>query len=391
MDMKELRVVASSCAAACVGNATWWMQPVLMHQLVTTDGMSESLAGLVITIEMLSLSLGSALLNRLIGERTPLFGVALWGTVVAIVGAFLAVFWEHHTSWLILARLAVGAGAGAAFMASNRLAARTRVPESTFATLGIVNVVYGIVLIGLLPHIGISMETGSFKVFVIAIVMLLPVVLFTPRTVYDSGTTQTVGFSPEQLTARGGVSGRIAVIAAGSWAIGLCSGIIWVFYWIIGERAGMSSVAIESAVTASIVAAGVGSTMAAVIGAKFGRARPACVGLAILAASVLTLSSHPAEFGFRVAACLQLSAIYFLFPFLQAAAAAEDPSGVGASYVGSAFFTAGALAPLVGSIVVQYIGFGLVAGAIVVVAVVLGLALLLLERRSPAVVSRVIG
>ena len=392
MDTKELRVVVSSCATQCVGNATWWMQPVLMHQLVATDGMSETLAGLIITIEMLGLPLGSALLNRVVSERSPMFGVALWGTLLAILGAVLAVFWEHHVPWLSLARLAVGVGTGAAFMASNRLAATTRVPESTFAKLGVANVAYGALLIGVLPHIGISMETGSFMLFVIALVLMLPIVLLTPRAAAHVEPGLCAAQSGSQASARReGSAARIVVIAAGSFAISLCSATVWVFYWIVGEKAGMSSDAVGNAVTTAIFAGGLGSAIAVVIGGRFGRAVPACFGLVALVCAVLTLSSHPGPLGFRVATCLQLCAIYFLFPFLQAAAAVEDASGVGASYVGSAFFTAGALAPLVGSLVVEYVGFSVVAAAITVVSLVLAATLLIMERREAAIGSRVTG
>jgi predicted MFS family arabinose efflux permease len=177
---------------------------------------------------------------------------------------------------------------------------------------------------------------------------------------------------------------RIGAIAASTFAVGLCSGIIWVYYSVIGDRAGLPAGAVEAAIGLSIFAAGVGAGLATVVEGRFGRTLPLTVMLVAIAVSVLVLSRQPSALAFRVASCTQMASIYFLFPYFLGAGAAEDSSGAGSAYVGSAFFLSGALSPFIGGVLSESVGIAAVGTGVTVVSAVVAVAFIVLGRTAAA-------
>jgi predicted MFS family arabinose efflux permease len=172
-------------------------------------------------------------------------------------------------------------------------------------------------------------------------------------------------------------------VAAATFSVGLCSGVMWAYYAVIGEQAGLDDAGIESAISAAIFAAGVATVLASVIGGRFGRAAPISVGLALMAGAVLVLSHHPGAAAFRIATCFNMAMIYFLLPYFLGAGSAED-AGKGAAYVGSAFFASGAASPVVGGLLVESAGISVVGTGVAAVAVLVALLFVYLERRGTA-------
>lgn len=376
MTRRELRILVGGGAANCVANGTWWLQPILMHQFIAR-GMSDSAAGLILTVEIAALALASALATRWLGPRVNVKRLVLGGTVLAIIASWLTLQVQHDYMALTAVRGLAGLGGGIALMTGNRLGAQAADPDSMFAKFGFINVVFGVVLLWALEPLGaLAGEATVFVLLLLSLVALLPLLLAVPDAPREDAAGGHAG------GAATGAFARVALIAAGTFAVSLCSGIIWAYYAVIGEQTGLSATEVDGAIGLAIFASGAATMLAAWIGGRFNRALPIGVGLAVMAGAILALSSHPSAATFRVATCFNMAMVYFLFPFLLGAGTAED-AGKGAAYVGSAFFLAGALSPLVGGLLVEHAGIGVVGVGVAVVAVVVALLFFVLERKAP--------
>ena len=88
----RVRLLIACTAAYCVANATWWVQPILIAQLVAERGYSGSAAGLVVTAEIIGGSggLGDSILSA---QRTFLVKESYaWLVMLALLGLLLTWF-----------------------------------------------------------------------------------------------------------------------------------------------------------------------------------------------------------------------------------------------------------------------------------------------------------
>lgn len=380
MNVKELRILVGGGAANCVANGTWWLQPILMHQFISQQGLSDTAAGMVLTAEITALAVASALATRWLHRVGSLARLAAAGTLLAIVATALTLQLHPGYGGLVLLRALAGLGAGLALTVGNRLGAMAADPDAMFAKYGFVNVLFGVVLLAALqPLAAVGGDAAPFLLVLLASLAMLPLLASVP-----SSAAAGVAHADEAgATLAPGALRRIAAVAVATFAVGLCSGVMWAYYAVIGEQAGLDNAAVESAISTAIFAAGVATVLASVIGGRFGRAAPISVGLALMACAVLVLSHHPGAAAFRIATCFNMAMIYFLLPYFLGAGAAED-AGKGAAYVGSAFFASGAASPVVGGLLVESAGISVVGTGVAAVAVLVALLFVYLERRGTA-------
>jgi predicted MFS family arabinose efflux permease len=377
MNRRELRILVGGGAANCVANGTWWLQPILMHQFISQHGMSDSAAGLILTVEIAALALASALATRWLSDRVPLRRLVIVATVLAAVASGLTLLVQHSYLGLMLVRAVAGLGCGIGLMAGNRLGAQAADPDSMFAKFGFVNILFGVTLLWALPPMtALAGESATFVLLLVSLIALLPLLLIVP-----ADAPPAAGLPADEV-ARDRASGRIALIAAATFVVSLCSGIVWAYYAVIGEQTGMSEAEVDAAISMAIFASGAATVLAALIGGRFGRALPIGTGLVVMAGAILVLSSRPGPLAFRIATCFNMAMVYFLFPFFLGAGSAED-SAHGAAYVGSAFFLAGAASPFIGGLLVESAGIGIVGTGVAVAAVVVAALFAWLERRTP--------
>jgi len=360
------RIFIAAAGAACVANASWWMQPLLMHELADTRQLGEFGGGMVLSAEMAAMALAAVVAARLmIGAR--LATLAVCGILLAVGGSALAIIADTYAT-LMLARGAAGAGAGLGLMMMNAAAAMFPDPDRAFARLSVVSIIYGMVIVGAMP-LATRLYAGftPFWMVFLALLATIPFVAVLPRSLRVKAPTSTAQNGTDRfdpVTAR-----RIALLCAITFLIGCVSGMMWVFYALIGQKAGLSIGAIDMAISVAIFGALCAAGLASLIGGRFGRAVPVGIGLTVLAAAVAILVSEPNELGFRLGTIGNVSAIYFLTPYLFGAAAALDSSGRGAVYVGSAFYLTGAVGPGLGGLLAVTVGMEVMS----VVAILIGI------------------
>lgn len=370
----------AAAGATCVSNATWWMQPVLMHDLVTGRGLGEGSAGLVLSVEMASMALGSAAIARVAVGRS-LLAISLIGIAAAVIGSVLS-FHVGSYSGLLLARTLAGLGAGAGLMVANTLATFFADPDKAFARLGVINLLFGTALLAALPLLrGSGVYTGPYLAVLVAIaIMVVPAAFLRAETLVPMPVT--AAGEPTVLARQQKVN--ILLLTIATLMIGVASGTIWAFYAMIGEKAGMSVTQVDGAISTAVMTALGGAGLAAVIGGRFGRLLPCCAALLTMAGAIMVLSTGPTATMFRIATCVNISSIYFLMPYLFGAAAAQDETGRGATYAGSAFFFTGAISPALGGMLAATVGMNVVGAGVVVVALVAAGIMVRIERNTIA-------
>lgn len=374
-----LLTLISATAAYCVANATWWLQPVLIDQLVSTSKLSASKAGLVVSIEMSAMALCSYLLAKIL--RTARF--LPWagaGIGIALLGSYLSLS-AGSFGTLILTRGLVGVGEGFCFMVANTAIVCFTDRERTFGNMGVINVLFGVALISLLPAVPASATAiPAFLALLIALALLVPaIVAMPPRHKMLSDPQGTL--SATRSTQRE-VRFRIALLSVTTFIIGLASGVMWSFYGLIGQGTGLSEAGVNGAIATAIFSAIGGSFLAAVMGKSFGRIGPVTVALIFMTLAIACLSFHPHALGFRIATCVNVATLYFIMPYLFAAGSVQDDSGLGATYVGSAFLMTGAVSPFLGGLLVDSVGTEFVGVAVVVTSIISWLLFVYVIRRS---------
>jgi MFS family permease len=350
-----------------------------MHDLTVAYGFGEARAGLIVSLEMGAIALGSAFAAKFVPPR----GLAAAAVAGAVVAAAASLFSLGAASFmlLMLLRAFVGLGAGANLAMANSVAATAPDPDRTFGHIGVINILFGAILVAAVPFVHrLSVAPVPFFTLFLFLVLLLPTVAafsLRPTAARDAALGAHQAGSP-----RSGAAREILLLTSATVAIGLASGIMWAFYGLIGAAAGLSIHAVETAISVAILTAAGGAALAVLIGRRFGRMLPMSAGLMVMAASIAALSFEPDAPMFRIATCANVASLYFLMPYLYGAAAARDPSGKGAAYVGSAFFFTGAISPAIGGLLAQTIGMTVV-GTAAIISVLPVMGLLALVCREP--------
>jgi len=378
LSRRHLIVTWISCTGSyCIANATWWMQPVMIDQLVGVRGLSATGAGLVVSGEMTAMALTSYLLAKVLtGGRFLTLGAV--GIAIALLGSALSLKVQSFPL-LVVTRCLTGFGEGFSFLVANTAIICFSDRDRAFANMVVANVLFGVALVGLQPMLPESHGVPSSLVaLLIALALMTPTVFLTPpssRLLPASAATDST--SPTKHARR-----MIALLCATTFIIGLASGIMWSFYGIIGKSTGLSDAGVNGAIATSILTAIIGSSAAAAVGNKWGRVRPVTIALALMTVAIVWLSFHPGPWGFRIATALNISTLYFIMPYLFAAGSVQDETGLGATYVGSAFLMTGAVSPFLGGILVDTVGTEIIGIVVVATSILSWFLFAYVQRQS---------
>ncbi len=342
------RLLVGAAAATCMANATWWMQPLIVNDVMQHLHASESRAGFVVTAETAAMVVIALALARTARGASYLY-LCLAGAVL-VIGGSVATLYTHTYGALNLARMVTGIGEGAFLLVSTASVSHLSNPDRAYGELNIVNIVFGAAMSFGLPLLVMRLHADviTFRFLCVVMIVLVLVSLATPPEKRYS--PPAVG----QLTR----SRRRRVVALGlavfSVSIGCCA--TWSFFVVLGLRTGLSEAAVDATVGYSILCALPSATLATLIGTRFGRFRPMAVTmiLVVVAIFLLTHSSSPAIF--RITACIVEASICFLIPYFFGVAAAEDASGAAATVAGGAFLSTGAVGPYLAGCLMQYLG-----------------------------------
>lgn len=347
-----VRCFVGATAAASFSMTTQWMQPVLIRYFVVERGMGEAAAGLLLTVELIAIALVSGVIAHYF-VRKYVRAMALAGAIVSVVASLATLFVSGYWTLIIL-RVIVGIGAGATSIISNVVAANFRDPDKTYAQMTFGNLAFGSLIVAAYAPLREVMPAASpYAVLFVATAVLAVLTAVVPRLEeFDRFDAEPL---PQDAThaLRGTPRVRTVLLSTVGVIVLVSSGIAWSLYGLIGRQSGLPDAAVDSAIALSISSSAVGLILPAVVGTTLTRVAPFCVGIVLMAASIVTLMSHPAEMAFRVAVCVNVASLYFVTPYLLGAAASVDGGGKAAAYIGSTIFFGNAVSPLLAGMLIS--------------------------------------
>lgn len=316
----------AAIVAQVVGNACPMMQPLLVGLYVDRMGFGVSAAGYISAGELGGLAVTAILtarranrgsLARVGAAACVLFGVANLASI------FAASLWT-----LVLTRIATGCAAGAALAVGSALAARTRMPERTFALA-----FAGITLYGLLFFLSAARliedfgPAGLYGAKAALAALATVVIVSSPlRPQFGSEARMDSRRAPATRVSFASLDDKWKVVACG-FLLYVGHGAIWTYEERMGVRAGLSAAEIGHAFGLASIAGLTGALIAAGTGTRLGRLIPQLIalGLSIVAALLVIVSDGVPSF--TIAACLIAVTWFYGVPYLAGVAAALDPAG----------------------------------------------------------------
>jgi MFS family permease len=364
--------------------------PFNISGIVQSFAASNTLAGLVATVEMGCIAASSLVFAQLASRLSPraiyTAGICL---ILAMNGLTVLVV---QVETLVIVRGLAGFGAGAVAATVMATAGRSRTPEKTFGVINSFVGVMGIIMAQVLPQAlklgtvtdpawGVREADGLFVVYAVASIIALILIRLVPV--------------PPRRAAAGSAAGSAVRLPAGGWLALAGMGVIF-----FGHGT-LSMYIVEVGLEAGLTAQGIGNTFAVAsligivapliaghVGSRFRAALPVYVILAAVLLFGLLLSHVTTPAGFMVFAPLYAMTPIAMMPIALGALARLDPSGrlTGAH---PAFVTlGGALAPLTGGAIRDFAGDFTLTGWFVAACIVTGGALM---YRAIALADRLRG
>jgi len=348
--------------------------PYNIGAIVTTFGALKSQAGLVATVEGMSISLASIAASRLLVRfRARTF--ALSGLVLVASAHIFTVFATDIATLAVL-RAIGGTGTGIVVSCIMATAARSRNPEMTFgwinAAVGGFVSILALIVPAAISRGGFDGAYTLYAVFAVIAFAFLPFVPDQKAPVHTRARTPgRIGDESDHLVR----TGWIALFGLG--IVFFAHAGLLAFVERIGAELNISLTQIGLVMFVGGLLTIVGPLGAGFVGARFGSSRPALLLIILMSLSALVLTIGATPLGFLVSVPLLVLLPPTMMPSFLGGLATLDPSGrlAGAH---PAFVTMGAaLGPVVSGAVADTGGFGAV-GWYTAAIFGLGLGLMLL-------------
>lgn len=373
IDLRGLPLVALT-AMLLLAFAAAIAMPFNISGIVQSFAVSNTLAGLVATVEMACIAASSLVFSQLAARLSPR---AIYTAGITLILAMngLTVF-VAQVELLVLVRGAAGFGAGAVAATVMATAGRSRTPEKTFGIINSFVGVMGMIMAQVLPQAlklgtvtdpawGIRDADGLFLVYAIASIIALALIRLVPV--------------PPRRPIADGAAALPAPLPAGGWLALTGMGIIF-----FGHGT-LAMYIVEVGFEAGLTAQGIGNTfavasligiLAPLVAGQLGSRYPATLPVYGILAAVLLfgllLSHATTPVGFIVFAPLYAMTPIAMMPIALGALARLDPTGrlTGAH---PAFVTlGGALAPLTGGAIRDLAGNFAATGWFVAACILIG-------------------
>jgi MFS transporter, DHA1 family, inner membrane transport protein len=350
--------LALAATLQAIGFGSQNLSPVLIEALRQGRGLSEGLAGLVQTIELVMTALTAFALASF-ATKMPPRRLALIGAVIAAASHMLSSIAEAFPLLLLL-RASAGVGAALCLCAANVVLSAQREPDRIYAVGLAISSVAGIAVLPLLVYVGsLSDGWGVYAADGVWVLLLLPLVALLPAKVPER--------DPSRMSAAGGrLSVQMALPLAAIAIFTMFSVGLWSFAGVVAEAANVTTQLFGTTLAVGTALCVVGAWLASAIGTRFGRLLPMLVGMiGTMVSSVVFFSAKdPLVFA---ASFVAVQSIYaFALPFLFGFCSAVDKSGKLATTASSAILISAALAPALIGFLIQSGGLSLLISAMVV-------------------------
>ena len=223
-------------------------------------------------------------------------------------------------STFVALRFLAGLGAGSLVSLSFAAIGLTRNPDRNFGLLIMWVLVYGAVVLWLMPSAyALAGMNGALWFFALFPLTALPFIRFLPV----SGES-VAEIDPDAVN----LTGRMKVIALlAMLAYFIAQGIVWAYLFLIGLAGGLTEQQVANGLMLSQFGGIAGAFLAAVIANRFGRSLPLMIGILGGVFCLYFLTGRFEFLVFALAVGIYNFAWNFTHPFLLASMASFDPRG----------------------------------------------------------------
>jgi MFS family permease len=357
--------------------------PFNLSGLVQSYGISNSLAGLVASVELAAISVSSLTAAQFAG-RLPARRIYLGGILVVLTANALTLLAPNVETLLVLRALA-GLGAGSVTATVMFTAGRSTTPEKTFGVINSFVGIMGITLALLLPQaLNLYQLTpsawdfravdGLYSVYLVAAVGAMLLIRRVPVATSAAAAGLSATGTPTVTTASTPLAGWFALLGLGIVFFG--HGTLGIFIVEIGLGAGLSAQAVGNTFAVASLFGILAPLLGGHLGARFRARIPILILLTALAGLGILLAQASTPALFYLLAPLFSITPMMMMPLALGVLARTDPTG---RLTGShpAFVTlGGAAAPLVGGALRDLSGSFVLSGWFVAGCMVLGALLM---------------
>lgn len=313
----DLLMLFACSAAYLVGNATYYMLPVIMIHMVKGFALSATQAGLLLTLEMVIISI-SSLISAFLLRTTPTRMMFKWGVLLVVIGqVFTAI--TDVVALLVIARMVVGVGGGLVLAITNATISASRNPEKMFSSVFIISGIGMIILLPILTLVGEKFShTGIFGVFAVLAMTIIPLSTYILASTKLSAK-QTV------VPSKYRVAPYVTLVAIFLYFCGV--GSVWAFSGQIGLQVGLGSGMIGLSLSAATLVGLIGGLLAYRLGTIHGHIKPIIGGWVFHLIAIVVLTATNSSYQFVICLMIVIFVFYFISPYMLGAAAMFGEGG----------------------------------------------------------------
>ena len=320
--------------------------PLVIGAYVDIEGMTETQAGYLFSLEMAGYALSSALVFAIV-TRVNWRHILLAGVFITVLGNITSMY-LHGYAELAGFRFLAGLGAGLLMNVTIISIGLTTKFDRNYGFWAVTQLVIGAAGLYLLPgRIPVYGLAAPFLAVTILALFILPLAKSFPEHGRDAGVPDKHN---RLLLGLAGLLG-IFIYYGGQAAV-------WAYFERIGMAAGIDPGSVGSILSASIVLAIFGASLATWLGDRLGRRLPVAASMICSAIGISFLWGVQSVYSYIIAACLFNAAWYFCLPYLSAIIANIDSNGrmlVGLAIVFPSSLAAG---PALATYVLHDAGYG---------------------------------
>jgi MFS family permease len=314
---ERLRLVAAILVGV-IGPEVFIVQPGFVQGLVEKLGFDDQAAGYAASIEVWGITATTLVMtffSHRFNWRTVLTGSLL---LVAVSNALCIGVHDRHL--FVLLRFLCGAGAGSLISLSFTTVGLTRNPDRNFGYLIMWVLLYGAVVLYLMPAAyAVSGMTGVLLFFAAFPLVALPLVRYFPANAEAAAVVEADAVDLA-LPLK-------ALALAAMFAYFIAQGIAWAYLFLIGTAGGLPEQQVATALTLSQLAGVAGALLPALLGHRFGRWRPLTIGIVGGAIALSFLIGRFAYLPFTLWVCAYNFFWNMTHPYLLGSMASFDRRG----------------------------------------------------------------
>jgi predicted MFS family arabinose efflux permease len=316
-DGARLRLLAAILVGV-IGPEVFIVQPGFVQGLVQSLGFDAQSAGYAASIEVWGIT-ATTLVMTFFSHRFN-WRKVITGSLILVAAANAACIGVHSREVFVALRFLAGAGAGSLISLSFTTVGLTENPDRNFGYLIMWVLLYGAVVLYLMPAAyALSGMTGVLVFFAAFPLFALPFVKSLPA---GGETAASVEADAVNLAAPLKALALFAMLA-----YFVAQGVAWAYLFLIGTAGGLTEQQVATGLTLSQVAGVAGALLPAIVGHRFGRWRPLTIGIIGGALCLLFLVGRFEYLPFTFWVCLYNFFWNMTHPFLLGSMASFDRRG----------------------------------------------------------------